>query len=209
MIIDALSGNSGERQFRRFAKTAVGRRVLAEERDILATLADLDTLRSLPAGSLGHSYAQFMTQEQISADGLVQASEEGGDGPGEDPDRGRFGARLRDTHDLWHVVSGYNRDLVGEASLLAFTFAQIRNPGIGFIVAIAYLKAGGEEARLARPMIRTAFRRGRRAEWLPEADWEALLASPLDEVRRELGVGDPPVYTEVRSAAGEAAISAS
>ena len=42
------------------------------------------------------------------------------------------------------VVTGYNRDLVGEASLLSFTFAQIRNPGIGVIVAMAYWLAGSD-----------------------------------------------------------------
>ena len=77
VIIDALAGNSGEKQFRRFAGTAVGRKVLAEERDMLATLSDRDSLQGLPEGSLGRAYATFMRAEQISADGLVGASEQG------------------------------------------------------------------------------------------------------------------------------------
>ena len=206
-IIDALSGKSGARLFKRFCATELGRRVLCEERDIVRTLSDRETLEALPEASLGRSYAAFMAQEQLSADGLVSASEEGGDGPDGDPDLQRFGDRIRDTHDLWHVVTGYNRDLIGEASLLAFTVAQTRNPGIAAVVAMAYLRFGGEEH--ARPMIRAAFRRGRRAGWLLAADWEALLERPLAEVRVELGVGDPPAYTEVRSDAGEAALAAS
>jgi len=54
-------------------------------------------------------------------------------------DAGDLRNRMRDTHDLWHVVTGYKGDLVGEASLLAFLFAQTRNPGVGFIVAVALL----------------------------------------------------------------------
>ncbi len=206
-IIDALSGNSGERQFRRFCTTEVGRRVLYEQRDIVRTLSNREALEALPEGSLGRTYASFMSREQISADGLVSASEEGGDGRDEDPARQRFGDRLRDTHDLWHVVTGYNRDLIGEASLLAFTVAQIRNPGIAAVVAMAYLRFGSEDGQ-ARPMIRAAFRRGRRAAWLVAADWEGLLERPLAEIRIELGVGDPPSYTEVRSEAGDAALVA-
>ena len=206
VIIDALSGNSVERLFRRFCTSPVGRSVLYERRDIVHTLNDRGGLESLPAGSLGRVYADFMAREQITADGLVDASEQGGSGANEDPDRARFGARLRDTHDLWHVVTGYNRDLIGEASLLSFTLAQTRNPGIGAVVAMAYWLMRGEEAH-GRRMIREAFRRGRRAAWLPAADWEALLARPLGEVRRELGVGEPPQYAEVRSAAGEAALA--
>ena len=78
-----------------------------------------------------------MTDEQISPDGLVAASEEVNRTGRENEDRNRFGMRMRDSHDLWHCVTGYSRDLVGEASLLAFTFAQTRNPGIGAIVAMA------------------------------------------------------------------------
>ena len=204
VIIDALSGNTGERLYQRFAATAVGERVLREERDILPVLSEREALLQLPAGSLGKTYGEFMTTEQISADGLVEASEEGGGGPNEDANRSRFGMRLRDTHDLWHVTTGYSRDLLGEASLLAFTFAQTRNQGIGLIVAMALIKSGG--ALQARRTIFEGYRRGRKASWLPGADWEALLARPLDEVRSELGLGEVPRYVEVRSAEGELAL---
>jgi ubiquinone biosynthesis protein COQ4 len=101
-------------------------------------------------------------------------------------------------HDLWHVVTGYQRDLIGEASLLAFTFAQTRNPGIGFIVATAYWKAGWVNPG-ARRLLREGYRRGRRAAWLPGLAWEALLEQPLARVREQLGVGEPPVYEQLRS----------
>ncbi len=204
VIIDALSGNSGERQFRRFAATPVGRRVLSEERDLLSVLGDRDALHSLPPGTLGRVYAEFMSSEQISADGLVAASESGGRDPALNVDRGRFGMRLRDSHDLWHTVTGYSRDLVGEAALLAFTFAQTRNPGIGFIVAVAYFKSGGFPG--ARKVIREAYRRGRRSAWLPAADWEDLLGEEIEEVRGQLGLEALPEYTEMRSTAGELAL---
>ena len=42
--------------------------------------------------------------------------------------------RMRDTHDLWHAVTGYKGDLIGEASLLGFSLAQTHNPGIAMIV---------------------------------------------------------------------------
>jgi ubiquinone biosynthesis protein COQ4 len=209
VIINALAGNSGERQFRRFATSPVGKRVLAEERDILAVVSDRDTLNALPDGSLGKAYAAFMTAEKISADGLVDASEKGGGKRNrDDVDRLRYGMRMRDSHDLWHVATGYNRDLLGEAMLLAFTFAQTRNPGIGVIVAMAFLKAGSIPS--ARRMILQAYRRGRRAQWLPGADWEHLLSRPLDEVRRELGLQDlPPVYVGLRSNEGRHALESS
>ena len=198
-IVDALSGNTGARLFRRFQSTLTGTRILEERRDLLQTLCQREALAALPPGSLGRSYLDFVTKEQITADGLVAASQEAREqveALGED--YRRMMERLRDMHDLWHVVAGYGRDLVGEASLLAFTFAQTWNPGVGFIVAVAYLRLG--DAPDARGLLREAFRRGRRAAWLPAEDWEALLARPLEEVRARLGLGTPPRYTAVRSA---------
>jgi ubiquinone biosynthesis protein COQ4 len=100
------------------------------------------------------------------------------------------------------VVTGYGRDLLGEASLLAFSYAQTRNRGVGFIVATAFWKA--RRAPEFRRMLRDAFRRGQRSAWLPAADWEALLARPLEEARAELRVGPPPSYTEKRSSGAPA-----
>ena len=197
-IIEALSGSSGRRLFERFVKTEDGARMLAERPDLLATLQDRDALLALPEGSLGRVYADFVAREQISADGLVAASEEPDRRGQVSEERIWFGSRLRDMHDLWHVVTGYGRDLVGEAALLAFTYAQTRNHGIGFIVAVAYLRAG--DAPEARRLMREAYARGRRAAWLPGEDWEALLAQPLDAVRERLAVGEPPRYEELRSA---------
>ena len=208
-VIGALSGNSVPRAFERFRRSGTGARILAERRDLLATLSDRERLLALPAGSLGRSYSEFLGPEQLTADGLVAASQRPANGgaPELSPERALFGTRLRDSHDLWHLVTGYNRDLAGEAALLAFTFVQTRNPGIGLIVLAAYLRARGDFAH-ARPLIRRAMGRARRAAWLPEQDWEALLSRPLSDVRRELGVGEPPVYVEARSE-GAPALTAS
>jgi ubiquinone biosynthesis protein COQ4 len=196
-IIEALSGRSRTKVYDRFSRSESGQRLLAARPNLLAQLTDREQLLALPPGTLGRTYGEFMSREQISADGLVEASEDWLrlDIPA---DRRWFADRLRDTHDLWHVVTGYGRDLIGEASLLAFTFAQTRNPGIGFIVAVAYLKARGIN-RPARRLLRDGYRRGRAAAWLPGVEWEALLAQPLARVREQLGVGDPPVYEAVRS----------
>jgi ubiquinone biosynthesis protein COQ4 len=144
-----------------------------------------------------------MDAEKISADGLAEASQMAA--PRNEvphrlgPEGEVLGERLRDMHDLWHVVTGYGRDLLGEASLLAFSYAQTRNRGVGLIVAVGLYKLWRGGAREAAELVRGGYRRGRRAALLPAADWEALLARPLDEVRRELRVGPVPTYTPLRS----------
>jgi ubiquinone biosynthesis protein COQ4 len=198
-IIRALSGNAGEREFQRFLASEHGPTILAENRSLVDRLSDRAYLASLPDGSLGRTYADFTEQEQISPEGLIEASESvPDDGQRVDAKRMLFGNRMRDSHDLWHVVTGYGRDLVGEASLLAFTYQQTRNRGIGFIVLVAYIRAGRVSPE-HRVMIRDGYRRSRNAAWLPSADWETLLSCPLDEVRRTLGVVPVESYAELRS----------
>jgi ubiquinone biosynthesis protein COQ4 len=201
LIIRALSGNSFERLYQRVDADPAGHRLLDEKRDLLAVLQDRESLRALPNGTLGREYARFLDRERISPEGLVDASAE------EDPpvyldERARvFGLRLRDMHDLWHVVTGYKRDLFGEAALLAFTYAQTRNHGVGFIVMVALLRQLHDGHREAMRLTWAAWQRGRRAGSFPAADWEALLSQPLDRVRTILKVEDLPSYTPLFSKA--------
>jgi ubiquinone biosynthesis protein COQ4 len=197
-IIEALSGRNGERTLDRLRSAASGKRLLRARPALLDKLTDHASLSKLPEGSLGREYVRFLDSEGISAEGLKQASLDGRS-PGSDDipeDLDFLRNRLRDTHDLWHVVTGYKGDLLGEASLLAFSFAQTRNPGVGFIVGIALLR--GREPSVRR-LIWQGFTRGVRAEWLPAVEWEKLLSLPLPTVRRMLNIGEPPVYQVLRS----------
>jgi ubiquinone biosynthesis protein COQ4 len=203
-IISALSGGARQRVLRRLRGTPVGQRVLAETASLAPLLIDRERLRALPEGTLGRAYLQFCERHGITADGLIAASEDGNLDPDLSQDELVVRARMRDAHDLWHVVTGYQTDLIGEASVLAFTLAQTGNPGVGLIVLSAFIEARGGGNAMRRSLIE-AFRRGRSAAWLPAADWEALLARPLAEVQRELRVGAPPAYTPVWPAALEAA----
>jgi ubiquinone biosynthesis protein COQ4 len=191
-LIDALAGNAGEKLFQRFLREPTAPRLLVEKPSLLRRLSDRASLEALPAGTLGREYARFMRAGGIDAQGLVDASEEADRTARElplDADRDWFYARLRDMHDLWHVLTGYGRDVAGEAALLSFTYAQTRNRGIGAIVLAAIAK-GPKGLGWPRYLFR-AWRRGRRSALLPAAEWETLLALPLDEVRRRLRVSTP------------------
>ncbi|HEX6240027.1 MAG TPA: Coq4 family protein [Polyangiales bacterium] len=194
-IVAALSGDTQGRILRRLLQTEVGRNLVRSGRSLIPTLVDRERLRSLPADSLGRAYLAFCERAGITADGLIAASQEG-DMSSLGQDEQFVAARMRDIHDLIHVVTGYQTDLVGEASVLAFTVAQTKNPGVALIVLLAYMRPRGPH-RGSRHVLRQAFARGRRAAWLPGVDWEEKLSQPLQQVRRELGLSETPVYTPV------------
>jgi ubiquinone biosynthesis protein COQ4 len=190
-IIAAVSGKDFERFFQRFVADPGGRALLAERPSLLAALSDRARLRALPPGSLGRAYAEFMDTAHLDPRGLVDAesiSEAGRRIATIDPEREWLGHRMRDMHDLWHVLTGYGRDEAGEAANLAFSWAQTRYRGMGFIVAaIALTRPHGSRWRWPAYLHR-AWRRGRRAAWLAVVPFERLLAAPLDDVRRLLAI---------------------
>ena len=59
---------------KRVRRDAQGARIVRERRDLVPLLSDRDALLALPTDSLGHRYARFVEAEQITADGLVEAS---------------------------------------------------------------------------------------------------------------------------------------
>jgi ubiquinone biosynthesis protein COQ4 len=189
VILRAMRGRALIDTFRRFAQSALGQKVLAERRDLFPVLTDHEALRKLPDGSLGRAYLAFMEEEQLSAQGLVQASETWEDDP-MPPDIDLFRARMRELHDVSHVVTGYGRDPLGELCLLAFTYRQFGNLGRLLIVAMAWRQI----PKRGRAAVFEAWRNGKSCAWLGDKDWEALLARPLDQVRRELSLTLPVRY---------------
>ncbi len=199
VILEALAGNSGLRAFERFKKTAHADDILSSEKPLLEYLKDRKWLASLPQGSLGQRYFNFTKVEQITADGLTDASVEGRDETRElSAAQIKYHERMRDAHDLWHVTTGYGRDPLGELCLLAVTYRQLGNLGILVIIAAGFFVTRKEAPQLGiGRALREAFRLGKAAKGLPGAHWEELLQMPLEDVRRQLGVATPLAYRRI------------
>jgi ubiquinone biosynthesis protein COQ4 len=200
LLMDALRGKTSLRQFARFRETPTGHAVLAERRQLLDRLNDRDRLAALPPGTLGRGYYEFMAAENLSAQGLVEASQfEETLPPGEDITL--FRKRSREMHDLFHVVTGFGRDPLGEACLTGFSYAQ---SGLKGFAVIALWAAQRIARRLPGQPVRRAvfegYRLGRRAQWLYAADWEALLAEPVATIRTHYRIGEPHHYRQVLAA---------
>lgn len=193
-LIESLQGSAPERFYAGFQRTEEGRELLKNEPDIVKYLGNREWLKSLPEGSLGRAYLDFVESEGISAEGIIEASKKGAH---EKDDHLTFiRARMRDTHDLWHALTGYKGDVKGELALLGFILAQNFQPGIAAIISAAMVRGiAGDDLWL----IADGFVRGKRAAWLPSVKWEELLDKPVSEVRKLLKVGEPRDYVPLRS----------
>lgn len=193
-ITDALRGNSDARNTARMRQSAFGRTILSKKSSLVPILADHSRLRQLPEGSLGRAYLDFMESENLSADGLVEAADEGHQTEGIDPEITAYANRVRDSHDIWHVLTGYGRDPLGELALLGVMYSQVKNLGMAFIALLALPNiAKTYPGAPTKRAVLQGFRTGRRAKWLVAQDWETLLAYPLESVRTTLQI-DPPSY---------------
>jgi ubiquinone biosynthesis protein COQ4 len=191
-IFRAMRGKSGLRAFRRFAASPTGAQIIREKRRLLDTLSDQGRLAALPEKSFGRCYSNFMEEEQLTAEGLVAASQSWETDP-VPADVQLFRERIRDAHDLTHVLTGYGRDPLGEICLLAFMYAHTRNRGAALIVLMSLARM----AHAPRRAVFEAWRNGRKTRWLQDQDFEALLPRPLGEVRRELGITEPARYCAI------------
>jgi len=198
-IMHALDGDACKVDYVRLLATPDGGRIAYQRLELSEKLMDDAWRASFPPGSVGAAYANFLATEHLSAAGMIDESHKGI--PPEELDRFHpyawFFRRVRDLHDVWHVLTGYGRDALGEMCLVAFSFQETHGLGWALIAGGGFLRAHGPAAGKARKAILEARRRGKRAAWLPGEDYEKLLFEPLEDARRRLGLTPPVAYEAV------------
>ena len=162
-----------------------GRQLYQERHTLDSKTVDLDALGQLPAGTLGRAYADFMTGH-----GITPEIFDGSPKQVSEPQAAYFVQRMRQTHDLWHVVTGYETDPLGEALLQAFSYGQLQAPSSLLISLSGILRGLGKRRTLPREML-AAYRAGRRARNLATFLWEDYMEASLSTVREQLGISGP------------------
>ncbi len=209
-IMRALNGTSTAKAYQRLLTTPQGGRIAYERSEFARKLMDDAWLDSLPEGSVGAAYRTFIRTENISAEGLVEISREGAKDIDEPHPYAWMGRRTRDVHDIWHILSGYHRDGLGEACLVAFSYAQTKGLGWALIAAGAANRARGSKGYPYVKAIWQGYQRGKAAGWLLGQDYDRLMAEPLESARRRLGITPATIYDSIPSEArnGSLAIAA-
>ncbi len=208
VIMRNLNGDQGETHWRRLLATPDGPRLAYRQAELAERLSDPAFIASFASGTMGAAYRAFLEQTGYSAAGLAEISNLDKVPLIEHP-YAWFGRRTRDVHDIWHVLTGYKADeTLGEAALVAFSYAQTGGLGWAFISAGAALKSLKVTGNtLFARAVWEGYRHGRRAQWLMGEDYEQLLHEPLDAARRRLGIAEPVAYKQAQAALGEAMAS--
>ncbi len=180
--------------YRKLAASVQGRALLERRPAIDGRSVDFARLRRLPASSLGGAYARSLAEQNLDPD-VFQPP------PGLPPELAYVAQRLRQTHDLWHVLTGLPTDIPSEIALQAFSYAQIRGRTSFLIALFGALFYGFRYAGLRR-FTRAWYQAGAEAVWLPEVHWEELWEVPVAELRARFRIAtyDPASPERIRPA---------
>ena len=199
-ISEALSGNSHNKLFAGFVRSAYGKKVVDTPIEMEKILGDFDRLRAMPDGSFGRAYLEFMESGGLTPEGLIEVAEESGVKFRKDGFEAytRFAMHFETIHDVWHVVTGYNRDALGELCLLETSRILTYNKSFSLITFVGGMAIKKEQPSFPiRQAKREAVKNAKVMAWLPSIDFEALLPLPLEEVRAQLNIRTPEIYNSI------------
>jgi ubiquinone biosynthesis protein COQ4 len=154
-----------------------GRRLLQERPRLDAASVKLDELARMPGGSLGRAYARHFIEQGVQPFATPKPIQDDAD---------YITNRMRETHDLWHVLTGYGTDGMGELELQAFSFGNLRNPSSLLILAAVIPQIAREGVAGMPGWIAAAHRRGQASRALAGVFWEDRWEAPLTKLRAEL-----------------------
>jgi len=197
LIMRALNGPTALRNLTRLLQSSEGRRQVYRRVELVERFSDPEYVASFPAGSVGAAYAAFLRETGYSAAGLADISNQARQSDREDV-VAWAGRRMRDIHDVWHILTGYRaNEGLGEAALVAFSFGQSGGLGWAFIATTSAVRSLFRYRNTSHfRAIHEGYRHGRGAKWLFGEDYEALMREPLGAARTRLGLRKAERYAE-------------
>ncbi len=149
-----------------------------------APTINLDELIKLPKGTFGYEYASHMRKYQLQP---LEISSDFKEYSKNNP----FPLRYIATHDIHHVLLGFDTSLAGEIGVLAFTQTQKYNRIFNFTLPLAKVLYPLFAPSQTKVIFANAHRGkllGKQAQFLLNYHFEDNWQRPIDEVRKELGI---------------------
>ena len=190
-----------------FARSRLGRRFARWEEGVASLKADprtapamsarkafgpivLKDLETLPEGTLGrvltgHIRAHGMDPNLIHVPPTDEV--------------GWMLNHLYQTHDIWHVLTGWGVDLEGEVGLGGFYAAQFGAPPFfGYMFALIFLNVIMRRASLVGifEAFSVGYQTGQRTQPLFGADWDELWDVPIEELRTRFEIDRTSIVGE-------------
>lgn len=144
---------------------------------------NLQELSRCPKDSLGYVFANHMLSNNLDPEfyGRVVVTN----------DESYIIMRLRQTHDLWHVILGFTTSVEDEIALQAFMFAQTYTPFANIVIGGAIFRVGftnNPEAPLVFDSVSKGWLLGKNTKSIFSLNWEENWNTPLEQLRADYGI---------------------
>jgi ubiquinone biosynthesis protein COQ4 len=148
-----------------------------------------DSLRSLPKGSLGGEYAHMLLLNKLEHLSISEpVLKRFADNP--------YAIRYTVTHDLHHVLTGFDTGLAGEVGVVGFTVGQGTAPLSASGMQLfrwLYVLMSPSQARATLHNYGLGVRMGERAKLVLAEPLESWLEQPLALVRKRLSIREEDI----------------
>lgn len=188
--------------------SAEGRRILKERPRINTSTIDMEALARLPENTFGHTYVTWLERCGVTPDtrdpvslfsylsyngtvafvltSITQVQYI------DDPELAYVMQRYRECHDFYHALCGMPVSVEYELALKVFEFANLGLPSAALSVAAVVRLNATKRARFLSEYVPWALHCGSAAQSMITVYWEERWVQDLGELKKELGVCDPP-----------------
>ncbi|MEH2252537.1 Coq4 family protein [Nostoc sp.] len=144
---------------------------------------DLEKLSRLPTNTLGYIYAEHFFKNNLNP--LIPSGQV-------ENDYQFFRAHITETHDIWHIITGCDTNIVGEIQLEAFYVAQLHFSRFWLaLLAKNLVKASIYDIEVSTKYmdaITQGWLMGKQALPLFGTKWNLLWSKPLEDVRTSFNI---------------------
>jgi ubiquinone biosynthesis protein COQ4 len=148
----------------------------------IAPTPKLEELLAFPEDSLGYAYSSQMTAANFDPEFYRKVDVQ--------DDFTYIALRMRQTHDIWHTITGFGTDVPGEIGLQAFQLAQNHSPMAVMLMAGALLNMIRNVQNIdgLMQLMSHGYHLGLQAKPLLAQKWEEGWEKPLAQWRSELNI---------------------
>jgi len=171
----------------RMLETPEGRRILKERPRINSESVDMEYLAGLPEGTFGRAYITWLERCGVTPDTREPVHYI------DDPELAYVMQRYRECHDLYHCICWLPVNVESELALKFFEFANLGLPVAAISAAFGHLRLSSTRRhRLFTEHVPWALKCGSSARSMITVYWEERWEQDIEEVKKELGIWDPP-----------------
>jgi len=189
-VVRHASGPSLKWSYAKMLKTRLGGEIIYNREEISDYLLDL---KNRPEGSVGRAcYDMFPDQAKLLQISRRKSNDEWIEGK---HPYSWMARRYRDTHDIWHILTGYPPTGSGEMCLTMFSYVQTKS--LAWLLISIYTLFAYGVSFIGLRMMYEAYKNGKAAECLLSQNYDELLSENLESARKRLNIKSPKFYVDL------------